>query len=154
MSKTQHNILLRSVPMLFVEGRKIYLNTFLCALFCFFFGHMERHTESYFLNYWSHPHPLHCKQGVLTTGSPGNSPKYMFLFSCCCSWVIKSCLTLCDPMDYSPPGSSVHGISQARILKWVAISYSRGSYPPKDQTHISCIARRILYHWAIEEAPD
>ena len=116
----------------------------------FLFGHMERHMESYFLNYWSHPHPLHCKQGLLTNGSPGNSPKYMFLFSCCCSWVTKSCLTLCDPMDYSPPGSSVHGI----ILEWVAISYSRGSYPPRDQTHISCIARRILYHWAIEEAPD
>ena len=39
----------------------------------------------------------------------------------------KLCLTLCDPMDYSPPGSSVHEIVQARILKWVAISYSRGS---------------------------
>ena len=39
----------------------------------------------------------------------------------------QSCLTLCDPLDYSPPGSSVHGIFQARILEWVAISYSRGS---------------------------
>ena len=38
------------------------------------------------------------------------------------------CLTLCDPMDYSPPGSSVYGISQARILEWVAISFSRGSF--------------------------
>ena len=41
--------------------------------------------------------------------------------------VIQSCLTLCDPMDCSPPGSSVHGIPQARILEWVAISFSRGS---------------------------
>jgi len=42
-------------------------------------------------------------------------------------------------MDGSPPGSSVHGIFQARILEWVAISYSRGSSRPRDQTHISCI---------------
>ena len=41
--------------------------------------------------------------------------------------VAQSCLTLCDPMDYSLPGSSVHGILQARILEWVAISYNRGS---------------------------
>ena len=44
-----------------------------------------------------------------------------------------SCLTLCDPMDYSPPGSSVHGILRARILEWVAISFSRGSSWPRDQ---------------------
>ena len=52
------------------------------------------------------------------------------------------CLTLCDPMNYSSPGSSVHGISQARILEWVAISSSRGSSQSGDQTHIfwvSCI---------------
>ena len=46
------------------------------------------------------------------------------------------CLTLCNPMDCSPPGSSVYGISQARILKWVAISSSRGSSLPRDQTCI------------------
>ena len=44
------------------------------------------------------------------------------------SEVAQSCLTLCDPMDYSLPGSSVHGIFQARVLEWVAISFSRGSY--------------------------
>ena len=46
----------------------------------------------------------------------------------------------CDPMDCSPPGFSVHGISQARILEWVAISFSRGSSQPRNQTHISCIS--------------
>ena len=61
------------------------------------------------------------------------------------------CLTLCDPMDYSPPGSSDHGISQARILEWVAISSSRGSSQPWDRTHISCIGRQILYHCATWE---
>ena len=62
--------------------------------------------------------------------------------------VAKLCLTLCDLMDGSPPDSSVHGISQARILEWVAISFSRGSSQPRDQTYISCIGRWILYHQA------
>ena len=53
------------------------------------------------------------------------------------SEVAQSCLTLCDPVDCSPPGSSVHGILQARILKWVAISSSRGSSQPRDRTHVS-----------------
>ena len=63
--------------------------------------------------------------------------------------VIKSFATLCDPMDYSPPGSSVHGISQTRILEWVAISSFR------DAIFISCVScfgRKILYHWSTWEA--
>ena len=51
-----------------------------------------------------------------------------------------------DPMDCSPPGSSVHGISQARMLEWVAISFSRRSSQPRDQTHISCVGRQIKSH--------
>ena len=51
---------------------------------------------------------------------------------------------LCSPMDHSPPGSSVHGILQARILEWVAISSSRGSSGPRDQTPVSCIAGRFF----------
>ena len=51
-----------------------------------------------------------------------------------------------DSMDCSLPGSSVHGILQAKILGWVAISSSRGSSQPRDRTHISCIGRQILYH--------
>ena len=57
---------------------------------------------------------------------------------------------LCNPMDYSMPGSSVHGIFQAGILEWVAISYPRESSQPTDQTHISCVSRigrQIIYHW-------
>ena len=72
----------------------------------------------------------------------------IFWFVCL---VTKSCPTLCDPMDCNPPGSSVHGISQARILEWVAISLSRGSSWPRDRTHISSIGRWILYHWATRE---
>ena len=63
--------------------------------------------------------------------------------------VTQSCLTLCDPMDYSPPGSSVHGILQARILEWVAMPSSRGSSQLRDQTpisYVSCIGRQVLYH--------
>ena len=63
--------------------------------------------------------------------------------------------SLCDPMDCSLPGSSVHGISQAKILEWVAISSSRGSSQSRDQTHIfciSCIGRWVLSHCAIWEA--
>ena len=54
------------------------------------------------------------------------------------------CLTLCNSMDFSPPGSSVHGILQARILEWVAIPFSRGSSQPKDQTQVSCLAGRFF----------
>ena len=58
--------------------------------------------------------------------------------------VTQSCLILCDPMDCKPPGSYLHGTFQARTLKWVAISFSRGSSQPRNQTHISCIAGRFL----------
>ena len=58
-----------------------------------------------------------------------------------------------NPTDCSPPGSSVHGISQATILEWVVISFSRRSSWPRDLTHVSspCIGRWILYHWATRE---
>ena len=59
------------------------------------------------------------------------------------------CLALCDLLDCSPPGSSVHAIPQARIVEWVAISSSRGSSPPRDLicvSCISCIGRRTLHH--------
>ena len=58
--------------------------------------------------------------------------KYIVL--CVCVLVTQSCETLCDPINCSPPGSSVHGILQARILEWVAISFSKGSFRPRDRT--------------------
>ena len=66
--------------------------------------------------------------------------------------VAQSCPTLCDPMDCSPPGSSIHGILQARILEWVAISFSRGTSQPRDRTWVSCIGGRRFTLWATEEA--
>ena len=68
----------------------------------------------------------------------------------------QSCLALCNPTDFSLPGSSVHGIFQARILEWVALCYSRGTSGPRDRTCVSCIScigRHILYHWATWETP-
>ena len=71
----------------------------------------------------------------------------------CARSVAQSCLTLCDPMDYSPPGSSAHGILQARILEWAAIS-TPGDVPnPGIKTCIFLVGRQILYHWATWEAP-
>ena len=61
-----------------------------------------------------------------------------------------------DSMDWNPPGSSVRGISQARVLEWAAISSTTGTFWPRDQTHVyyvSCIAGRFFIHWAIMEAP-
>ena len=61
-------------------------------------------------------------------------------FSLTSSLCAQSCLTLCGPMDCSPPVSSVCGIFQASILEWVAISYSGGSFRPRDQTRVSCVS--------------
>ena len=66
------------------------------------------------------------------------------------SEVAQSCPTLCDPVDFSPPGSSVHGILQERILKWVVISSSRRSSQPRNRTCVSCIADRLF----TTEPPD
>ena len=59
----------------------------------------------------------------------------------------------CRPIDCSLPGSSVHGIFQARTLERATISFSRGSSRPRNQAHISCIGRQILYHHTSKEAP-
>ena len=68
-----------------------------------------------------------------------------------CKWpagsVTQSYPTLCDSTDCSPPGFSVHGLLQARILEWIAIPFFRASSWPRDRTQVSCIGRWILYHW-------
>ena len=70
-------------------------------------------------------------------------------------WLIfaQSYPTLCDPVDCSLPGSSVDGILQARMLEWVAISFSRGPSQPRDQTRVSILAGRCFNFWATREAP-
>ena len=75
----------------------------------------------------------------------------MFAAAAAAAKSLQLCPTLCDPIDGSPPGSSVHGIFQARILEWVATPFSQGSSWPRDWTHVSCvscIAGRFFTHWA------
>ena len=97
---------------------------------------------------WKHVHTKNCAQRftevlVIVAKSP-KQPKFP-------SAVVldtQSCPTLCDSVDCSPPGSSVPGILQARILECIAISFSRGSSCPRDQTYtscISCITREALH---------
>ena len=80
----------------------------------------------------------------------GNERLY-FISYCPCVHAksLQLCPTLCGPMDHSPPGSSVHGILQARILEWVAMSSSRGSSQPRDQTRVSS----IYLHWQAGSLP-
>ena len=88
-------------------------------------------------------------------------PPSKFIVQDCCPWlyvaiivqVTQSCPTLCDPVHYSPPGSSVDGIFWARIVEWVAISSSRGFSQSKDQTQVSCIAGKALYHLGYKGSP-
>ena len=65
----------------------------------------------------------------------------------------QSCMTLCDPMDCSLPGSSVHEILQARTLEWVAMPFSRGSSQPRDRTYVSCFTGRYFYHLSHQGSP-
>ena len=98
----------------------------------------------------------------MTSGTSSNTPSKASkalseqrLTVCVLCFIAQTCPTLWDTMDCSPPGSSVHGIFQARILEQVAISYSRGSSQSRDQTHISCIScigRWIFYHCVSWEA--
>ena len=90
--------------------------------------------------------------GETVSSSPLDKESWkIFNFSTFMRKHAQSCLSLCDPMDCSPPGSSVHGIFPARILEWVVIFSSRRSSQPSDQTQVSCIScigRQILYHYA------
>ena len=72
------------------------------------------------------------------------NPTQLILFVFCVLLVTQLCLTLCDPMDHGPPGSSFHGVLQAKILGWVSIPFSRVSSQPMDQTWVSHIADRFF----------
>ena len=84
---------------------------------------------------------------------PGNQPHVLKSKSSICL-VAQSCLTLYDPMDCSLPYSSVHGILQARMLEWVALSFCRESSRPRDQTLVSFTASKFFTVWVTREAPD
>ena len=98
-----------------------------------------------------------CKSGALFLHAYWSCPAHGMISGTweerhCCCLVAESCTTHCDPMDCSQPGSPPHGISQARILEWVNISFSRGSSPPREDP--ACNGRWILYHWATWEAQE
>ena len=69
-----------------------------------------------------------------------------------CGWKESESVSLCNPMDSSPPGSSIHGILRARILEWVAIPLSRESFQPRNRTQVSCFAGRFFTIWTTRKA--
>ena len=98
--------------------------------------------KSNLLNHWGEPMSLHlfiqhANPFLILEKSSNNTIIVLCL-------VAQSCLTLCNPTDCSPTGSSIHGILQATILEWVAMPSSRGSSQPRDRTQVSHIARRFF----------
>ena len=85
-------------------------------------------------------------------------PTFLFIFYLenVSEWlkVAQSCLTFCDPMDCSPPGSSIHGIFHARILEWITIPFSRGSSRLRDQTWVPRIAGKFFTIWATRKPKE
>ena len=121
--------------------------------------------QKFFITVW---YSIVCVYHILFIHTFVNIPFSCFFLKVakkkCCFWtlmckhlfkllLLSRVRLFCDPIDCSLPGSSTHGISQARILEWVAISFSRGYSWPKDWCHVSCIGRQIPYHWATQEAP-
>ena len=106
--------------------------------------------ETFYFPLWYHR--------ILNMSPVPHSETLLFIYSMyMLSLAAQLCLTLCDPLDCSPPGSSVHGISQAEVLEWVAISFSRGSSWCRVWTSISCVScieGRFLTNWALKEAWD
>ena len=78
----------------------------------------------------------------------GAKPSSSWVYDSYCYLVTKSCQLFSNPVDCNPICSSVHGISQARILYWVAISFSKLSSRSRNWTWVSCVGGRVLYHWA------
>ena len=118
-----------------------------------------------FCSFWTSSSQIRVIAFILPSKTPHLKPRELLLLSL--KWnsvkpppsefgrsvlVAQSCPILCDPMECSPPGSSVLGILQARILEWVAIPFSRESSWPRDWTWVSCIAGRSFTVWATQEA--
>ena len=95
--------------------------------------------------------PLQVTQDWVSPFLPVSISLCSYPFPVVCS-LAKLCPTLQNPVDWSPPGSFLHGISQARILEWVAVFFSERCSWTRDGTHVFCIGRPILYHWATWEA--
>ena len=110
-------------------------------------GWMREEDAEQFTIPWTHSYYRIAELGNTSKLYTGELSHFQFS-SVHFSSVVQSCLTLCDPLDCSPPGSSIHGILQARVLEWVAISFSRGSSRPRDQTQVSHSVGRCFNLWA------
>ena len=107
------------------------------------FSHLFHVERNGFRTYWgNYAHP--CADVHIHMYTHTHAHTTMKYHTCS---VAKLCSILCDPRNYSPPDSSVHGISQARILEWVVMTLSRGSSWPRDRTLVSCIDSWILDCW-------
>ena len=83
---------------------------------------------------------IHMTGSQHCTAESNTTLKQVSVSACVVSQSLQSCPTLCNPVDCSPPGFSVHAILQARILEWVAMPSSRGPSRPRVQTHLSCLS--------------
>ena len=106
-----------------------------------------------FIFYTPSPWPSFLKVSFICVVQILSYQIHIYMFVCVCA---QSCLTLCDSMNCSLPGSTVHGVFQAKILEWAANSYSRGSSQPKDWTHVSCVSctgRQTLVARVVKNMP-
>ena len=158
MVKNIYNLTLPPIKKLTIKKIVIYSIHGKCSMYNWRNG--QEGQCSYYLGGFSH-HYIHRQSQLIavsrascTSSSPWNCPLALYCYGHLVSIVqlLSHIWLFCGPMDCSLPGSSVHGISQARILKWVAISFSGGSSQPRDQTHVFCIGRKVLYPWATWEA--
>ena len=96
------------------------------------------------------------RKGIVSAADIENRSNTQIYFTFCCNCLVaQSCSTLCNPMDYKPPGSSVHGILQARILEWVAISFSRGFIQTQGSNLSLPHCRQIFFTvWSPREVPS
>ena len=146
----------RSSPgtLLRMEGRPGFQNTHWCSL-----GWGSKHHGSFSLPL-SRSQRSAVRQTILLLSRGWGKIKTLSSFEhcvCVCVCVCEvpqSCPTLCHPMDCSLPGFSVHRILQARILEWVAISFSRASSRPRDRTQVFCTAGRVFTAWATRVGPN
>ena len=106
------------------------------------------HTSDIAKTKWSTEATINADKKIQASGNSKNTRINNILISDEGKWKSKSlaifcaqsCLTLCDPMDCSPSGSSVHGVFQAGILEWIIISFSKGSCHSRNWTHVSCVS--------------
>ena len=136
---------LKEIPQFIVTSLSLLVTSFSRYFNLIFMPYSD--DSSFIHSFMYELSPLECKFCVETGQFSGYLQCLAYRYVLCS--VAQSCLTLCNPMDYSPPGSSVHGILQARIMESFAISYSWGSSRPKARTCvicISCTGKQILYH--------